>query len=143
MQRRAENHNVSDSLLLELFLQQLPSNVKSILTSISALTPQNAAEIADKILDTSPSQVSTISSISTCSTSVSPDSELLKELKLLHKEVAFLRRSRSNSRNRLPHYQKKVPADQNQFCWYHRKFASKAKKCVQPCSFPENPDGKE
>ena len=121
----------------------LPSNVQSILASISALSPQNAAENADKILDITPYQVSTVSSVSACSKTVSTDSELLKELKLLRKEVAFLRRSRSNSRNRLPRYQQKIPADQNQFCWYHRKFASKAKKCVQPCSFPENPDGKE
>ncbi|GBL79237.1 hypothetical protein AVEN_92461-1 [Araneus ventricosus] len=50
MRRRAENHNVAVSLLLELFLQQLPSNVQSILSSISPLTSQKAAEIADKIL---------------------------------------------------------------------------------------------
>ncbi|XP_055926936.1 uncharacterized protein LOC129958466 [Argiope bruennichi] len=58
MQRRAENHNIIDSLLLELFLQQLPSNVQSILASIQPLTPQKASEIADKILDITPNQIS-------------------------------------------------------------------------------------
>ncbi|GFS70785.1 pro-Pol polyprotein [Nephila pilipes] len=53
MQRRAENQNVADSLQLELFLQQLPSHVQSILASISPLTAQKAA---DKILDISPIQ---------------------------------------------------------------------------------------
>ncbi|GFS39203.1 uncharacterized protein NPIL_284361 [Nephila pilipes] len=53
MQRRAENQNVADSLHLELFLQQLPSHVQSILTSIYPLTAQKPA---DKILDISPIQ---------------------------------------------------------------------------------------
>ncbi|GBM66174.1 hypothetical protein AVEN_68299-1 [Araneus ventricosus] len=80
MQRRAENHNVADSLLLELFLQQLPPNVQSILTSISPLTSQNAAKIADKSLDISHAQVSAVSD--SCSRpNVTPDCELLKELK--------------------------------------------------------------
>ncbi|GFX27857.1 hypothetical protein TNCV_3082801 [Trichonephila clavipes] len=37
MQRQSEWQNVSDSLLLELFLQQLPPNVQSILASIQPL----------------------------------------------------------------------------------------------------------
>ncbi|GFS76036.1 uncharacterized protein NPIL_303021 [Nephila pilipes] len=56
MQRCAENQNVINSLLLELFLQQLPSNVQFVLSSISPLTAQKAAEIADKILGISPIQ---------------------------------------------------------------------------------------
>ncbi|GFS85780.1 hypothetical protein NPIL_196641, partial [Nephila pilipes] len=49
MQRRTENQNVADSLLFELFLQQLSSNVKSISASISPLIAQKAAKISDKI----------------------------------------------------------------------------------------------
>jgi hypothetical protein len=142
MQRRAESHNIADTLLLELFLQQLPSNVQSILASISPLTPPKAAKIADKILDISPSQVSAVSDNSS-ELHVFPDSELLKEIKLLRKEVALLRRSRSNSRPRQSHFRQKSPSDTEQLCWYHQKFASKAKKCIPPCSKQENINGKE
>ncbi|GBN09271.1 hypothetical protein AVEN_23045-1 [Araneus ventricosus] len=141
MQRRAENHTVADSFLLELFSQQLPSNVQSILASISPLTSQKAAEIADKILDISPAQVSAVSD--SCSRpNVTPDCELLKELKLLRKEIALLRRSRNHSRNQ-PRFRQKSPAGKDELCWYHRKFGSKADKCLAPCSFQENSKGKE
>lgn len=141
MQRRAENHNVADSLLLELFLQQLPANVQSILASISPLTSQKAAEIADKIMDIAPAQVSAVSD--SCSVShITPDSELIKEIKSLRKEVETLRRSRSVSRNRQFRFRQKSPAQKNDLCWYHRKFASDAKKCTPPCNFQGNADGR-
>lgn len=135
MQRRAENHNVADTLLLELFLQQLPSNVQSLLASIDPLTPSKAAEIADKVMEISP-HVSAVHVPTTSADSVL--SELLKEMKLLRKEVGQLRRSRSNSRYR-PQHQSRAPSPaaskDTPICWYHRKFASDATKCVQPCTY--------
>ncbi|GFT09917.1 RT_RNaseH_2 domain-containing protein [Nephila pilipes] len=62
MQRRIENQNVADSLLFELFLQQLSSNIKSILASISPLMAQKAEEIADKISTSHPFKFLTKSS---------------------------------------------------------------------------------
>ncbi|KAF8786100.1 hypothetical protein HNY73_007863 [Argiope bruennichi] len=50
-QRRAECHHISDALLLELFLQQMPSNVQSILTAITPLNAPEAAKTADRILE--------------------------------------------------------------------------------------------
>lgn len=140
MQRRAENQNVPDSLLLELFLQQLPSNAQFILASVQDLTPNKAAEIADKVLDISPPQVSSVSS-NTSNT----NSELLNELRLLREEVANLRRSRSLSRSRYRfNFRQKSPSVKRSLCWYHNKFNTKAKKCVPPCSFTtENDNGKE
>ncbi|GFY34525.1 hypothetical protein TNCV_2822111 [Trichonephila clavipes] len=100
MQRRSESHNVTDSLLLELFLQQLPPNVQSILASIQPLTAQNASEVADRILEVTSVQVSAVSKYSSSNSDDSSESKLLKELKLLRQEVKELRRSRSFSRNR-------------------------------------------
>ncbi|GFU82994.1 retrovirus-related Pol polyprotein from transposon 17.6 [Trichonephila clavipes] len=56
MQQQPESHNVTDSLLLELFLQHLTSNVQSILASIQPLTVQKASEVADRILEVTPVQ---------------------------------------------------------------------------------------
>lgn len=140
MQRRAESHNVADSLLLELFLQQLPNTVQSILASVQPLTPQKAAEVADRIMEVSPAQV--------CSSSVSPSDEscdisshsaIVEELKMLRKEVASLRRSRSQSRNR---FRSRNFTPHSPMCWYHQKYQEKAKKCIEPCSFKkENTNG--
>lgn len=57
MQRRAASHSITNNLFLELCMQQLPRNIQSILASMHPLTPQNATEIADRILEVSPVQI--------------------------------------------------------------------------------------
>ncbi|GFW71896.1 transposon Tf2-9 polyprotein [Trichonephila clavipes] len=51
MNRRAASHNVPKELMLELFLQQLPTAVQTILASITPITVEKAAEVADRILE--------------------------------------------------------------------------------------------
>ncbi|GFW59885.1 hypothetical protein TNCV_2917671 [Trichonephila clavipes] len=100
MQRRSESHNVTDSLLLELFLQQLPPNGQFILASIQTLTAQKASEVADRILEETPVQVSAVSKYSSAKSDNSSESKLLKVLKLLRQKVKEIRLSRNFSRNR-------------------------------------------
>lgn len=57
MQRRAESHTISYELLLELFMQHLPSNIQSVLASIQPLMLQRVTETANRILEVSPIQV--------------------------------------------------------------------------------------
>ena len=142
MQRRAESHTIADSLMLELFLQQLPANVQAILASISPLSPQKAAEVADRILEVMPSEVSIVSNSS--DVDICTESRLLAELKELRKEITSLRRSRSHSRNRYNQRSRnRSPSatSASHICWYHQQFKSKAKQCVQPCSFQGNAGG--
>lgn len=151
MQRRAENHQISDTLLLELFLQQLPKNVQSILLAISPLNAAKAAEIADRIMEVTPPEVSKISNSNSCENVNASQSELLVEIKALRKEVASLRQSRSanrrprnNSRKRADsRFRKRSPSQSNDVCWYHKTFNNNARKCIQPCSFSGNVGGQE
>ncbi|GFY16496.1 uncharacterized protein TNCV_735251 [Trichonephila clavipes] len=145
MQRRSESHNVTDSLLLELFLQQLPPNVQSILARIQSLTAQKASEVANRILEVTPIQVSAVSKYSRANSDDSSESKLLKEFKLIQQEVKALRRSRSFSRNRFDSRNrgKSTKPTASNLCWDHNKFATKARKCIQPCSFQENLNGQE
>ncbi|GFS85370.1 transposon Tf2-9 polyprotein [Trichonephila clavipes] len=53
MNRLAASHNVPEELMLELFLQQLPTAVQTILASITPITVEKAAEVADRILEVS------------------------------------------------------------------------------------------
>ncbi|GBM42476.1 hypothetical protein AVEN_79996-1 [Araneus ventricosus] len=48
MKCRGESLNVADNLMLELFLQRLPSSVQTILAVVSELALDKAAEIADR-----------------------------------------------------------------------------------------------
>ncbi|XP_055940818.1 uncharacterized protein LOC129971250 [Argiope bruennichi] len=91
MQRRAEHHQILDTLLLELFLQ-LPQTVQSILLAISPLNATKAAEIADRIMEVTPPEVSNISSSNSCANvNDTSQSELLEEIKALREEVASSR----------------------------------------------------
>ncbi|XP_035216669.1 uncharacterized protein LOC118190085 [Stegodyphus dumicola] len=58
MIRRVEKYNVPDSLLLELFMHQIPPNVQSILASVEPLDSSKAASIADRMLEVTSDQVS-------------------------------------------------------------------------------------
>ncbi|GFQ65723.1 transposon Tf2-6 polyprotein, partial [Trichonephila clavata] len=58
MNRRASSHNVPKELMLELFLQQLPTPVQTILASITPITVEKAAAATDRILEVSTPNVS-------------------------------------------------------------------------------------
>ncbi|GFW90622.1 hypothetical protein TNCV_566601 [Trichonephila clavipes] len=106
---------------------------------------KKASEVADRILEVTPVQVSAVSKYSSANSNDSSESKLLKELKLLRQEVKELRRSRSFSRNHFDSRNRgKSPKPKaSNLCWYHNKFATKARKCIQPCSFQENLNGQE
>ncbi len=87
MKRRGEKHKISDSLLLELFLQQMPTNAQSIIASIQALEASQAASTAHSILEVTPTQVSEVLLPLSSATS-NPDFEALcKEVQKLRNEI--------------------------------------------------------
>ncbi|GFV18620.1 transposon Tf2-9 polyprotein [Trichonephila clavipes] len=104
MNRRAASHNVPKELMLELFLQQLPTAVQTILASITPITVEKAAEVADRILEVSTPTVS----LSTNAIVSSSENRILQEIERLHKRIDDLtmkkrtpeRRNSSRPRNR-------------------------------------------
>lgn len=148
MQRRAENHNIADSLLFELFNQAMPVPVQTILASLSPITSDKAAEVADRILDISNTNVSAVirENVSSAPTDKRVNSSsmdvIYEELKALRKEVAELRRSRSSSRNR--NFDRRGRSQSlDKLCWYHRRFKDNAKKCISPCTYKGNSQKEE
>ncbi|XP_064475096.1 uncharacterized protein LOC135389062 [Ornithodoros turicata] len=137
------------SIVRELFLQRLPSNVRLILTSSEGITLEALAQLADKIMDNMslPMSAPALSSIS------SEQSELAKlraDLeKLTDLVTTSLRNPRSRSpspartRNWTPQFRhrrsRSRPSDPNSnFCWYHATFGNRARKCTPPCWFAGN-----
>lgn len=83
MKRRAESYKVPDELMLELFLQHLPTPVQSILASISPLNLDKAAEVADRVMEVTPMPVSACSVAS-----VNPiESRLMDEIQKLNLRI--------------------------------------------------------
>lgn len=142
MRRRAENLNVPDSFMLELFLQRLPASVQAVLAVFTDLKLDQAAESADRMLDVNPAPLG-VNAVSKGS-SGSMEERLLREIEKLNSRISGLeisrgrspyrRRSRSFSRPR---------SRESSVCWYHRRFGSdcRPEKCVQPCRFSENQRG--
>ncbi|GFV93360.1 transposon Tf2-9 polyprotein [Trichonephila clavipes] len=87
------------------FLQQLPTAVQTILASITLITVEKAAEVADRILEVSTPTVS----LSTNAIASSSENRILQEIERLHKRIDDLtikerrtpeRRNSSRPRNR-------------------------------------------
>ncbi|GFR04909.1 transposon Tf2-9 polyprotein [Trichonephila clavata] len=103
MNRRASSHNVPKELMLELFLQQLMTSVQTILASITSITVEKAAEVANRILEVSVPNVS----LSTNAIASSSENRILQEIERLNRRIDDLtmrqrtpeRRNNSRSRN--------------------------------------------
>ncbi|GFT85424.1 transposon Tf2-6 polyprotein [Nephila pilipes] len=103
MNQRAALHNVPKELMLELLLRQLPASVKTTLASIMPITVEKAAEVADKILEGSTSNVS----LSTNAIVSSNKNRILQEIERLNRRIDIFtlrhrtpqRRNNSRPRN--------------------------------------------
>ncbi|GBL76364.1 hypothetical protein AVEN_185397-1 [Araneus ventricosus] len=146
MKRRAESLNVADNLMLELFLQRLPSSVQTILAAVSELTLDKAAKIADRIIEVSPSPIETFAVSKKNEQSL--EIKLFLEIEKLNKRIDRL----SFSRGRSPYRRNKNSRERSisnkrdfSICWYHRRFGNKCRveKCVQPCTWQGNETSKE
>ncbi|XP_062557793.1 uncharacterized protein LOC134222649 [Armigeres subalbatus] len=130
MQEIATGLNVNYSIMKTLFLQRIPSHARVIL-SISDGSLTKLAEMADRMLDSSTSNVASCGS--------APDSSPLDystlkgEIEALTAEIRRMKtrptRSRSRSSSR-PNIQ-----GEQTICWYHRKYGGRAEHCRAPCSF--------
>ncbi|XP_015922831.2 uncharacterized protein [Parasteatoda tepidariorum] len=148
MKRRAQSLKVPNELMLELFLQRLPSSVQSILAVVSFITLDKAAEISDRNLEVTPSPVETFAISG--SNGQSSEDRIFREIEKINKSIDCLsfrgrspfqrngsnppNRSRSNSQYR-----------NSEHCWYHQRFGKRCKpeKCVQPCAWQGNETSKE
>ncbi|GBN54786.1 Transposon Tf2-9 polyprotein [Araneus ventricosus] len=137
MNRRAASHNVPKELMLELFLQQLPTSVQTILASITPITVEKAAEVADRILEVNP----TTAPLSTHAISSSSEDRILQEIQRLNKRIdeLQLQRNRGEVRTRSRSRKRSFSRPREEgVCWYHQQFQDKARKCSPPCTYSKN-----
>ena len=126
------------SIIKELFLQRLPTNVRMVLAATSERTSlDELATLADKIVEVAVPSIATVSG----SAPITSEVELLRaENASLRKQVSALqsatgpRRRRSRSRNQGRPRSPSLPG----VCWYHRRFGDAARKCTPPCTKAEN-----
>ena len=99
-------------LVKELFLRQLPTDVRAHLTMQTGISLQQLAEEADKFFTSAGQRVSAARH------SYTPPATAVGS---------------SQQPGRLPGTQRNVAGPS--LCYFHRKFGSKARKCQDPCSY--------
>ena len=124
---------IDSTFLRELFLQRLPSNVRMVLASTNTTTTlKELAELADKVVEVATPMVAATTAFS-CPEILMAIEQLRAEVQKLQTSIRQLaRQSRGRSQSQSRH---NSPAPQEQTCWYHQKYGSKAKKCTTPCNY--------
>jgi len=126
---------VSDELLKSLWMQRLPTNTQTVL-STSEDSLDKLATMADRIHDITASSSANLEVVSTTTGTSAWEnqlSEIIKKLdriELKNRRTASRQRRRSNSKSR-----SRSASASPKHCWYHKRFGQEAKKCVAPCSW--------
>lgn len=131
MQEIATGLNVDESIMKTLFLQRIPSHARAIL-SISDGSLTKLAEMANRMLDSSATNVSSCSAPTTGSSPLDYSS-LKGEIEALTAEIRRLKARPNRNRSRSSSRPSTVGDDT--ICWYHRKYGGRAEHCREPCSF--------
>lgn len=140
--RKLADNKVTDDFLRTLWSRCLPSNVSAILsTSDADLT--GLAKMADKIMEVADfsNRISAVSSIDTSSSTLEGRiHNIEKTLAKLSEQIKSIslkintNHSRSRSRATVLKASTETKAEPGK-CWYHKKFADKANRCIAPCTF--------
>lgn len=155
------SHAMDDTLLRELFLQRLPSNVQMVLATAAAMDLQALAALADKVMEVATpfSHVATVASTQPPSppcnmnpASAPRESAASSRLDSLCDRlekiiVAATRRDNSPQRSRQRRRsasQRRSPerprseSPSHRICYYHRRFGAAARHCRLPCAWTGN-----
>ncbi|KAJ8043655.1 hypothetical protein HOLleu_10849 [Holothuria leucospilota] len=140
------DRQLESSILKQLFVQRLPTNVQLILASLSdTVDIESLATIADKIVEANPTQTPV-----TCCCCHSTDTvalhELVSKLTLQVQELTTKvselsthhSRGRSRSPRRCSHSRSRPRSSSSSrqaLCWYHARHGDNAVKCKPPCNY--------
>lgn len=147
---------VPDDAMKVMWMNQLPTYVRTVLSINNEATLSTLAAMADQMMDQhEPAAVASIASTSATQPMHSSDTTAItnRQLDLLSKqiekmslEIAELRRGRQRDRRPFRPYQRsrsrskstsarpKKPGDTDWECRYHYKFGDKARRCESPCA---------
>ncbi len=135
MQQLFGDKSVDASIIRELFLQRLPSNVRMVLASSpETVTLPDLAQLADSIMEVTVPSVSAVTSSPLCTELDQLRSEISSLKQLVKSLSSPLPRRRSPSRQRSPTPFRSGSPTLTEICWYHRHFGDDAQMCRPPFS---------
>lgn len=150
---------IDESILKEIFLNRLPSEVQRVLVSSRTTSLQDLADMADRVLEiSSPITVSSVrdnlgvTRVNTYDSRFLALESSIKELtvhfsklsqdlsRLTSMDRPFVRNNNDNrnrSRSTSRHSRNSDP--DKKYCWFHYTFGGNAKKCIPPCTWGNAP----
>lgn len=132
-----------ESTIKMLWLGHLPPAVRAVLAASELTDLKKLAEVGDKVMEASRAfaGVAAVSSNAPQANEEGWSAEIAKinvRLDRMNQERGMARRGTGQGRGRTgargPTGQRK-PGDPDWLCYYHFRFAGRANKCVQPCSW--------
>ena len=142
--------SIPEDFLKTIWSSRLPSSMQPIIASQSVLALDALADLADHIADIASSMPHVASTSRKSNTVLDTMTKQIAELTRKVTELSATVNQRSRSRTRQPPRRVGIPSlsrSQSSYrkyptCWYHKKFGSKAKRCVRPCDYiSENTQG--
>lgn len=133
---------VKDDALKVLWLNQLPTSVRAVLSVSEESSLNTLATMADKMTEHMEPQVAAVTAQNH---TTDPNIELLsKQIEKLTLEVAELRGRQSyrrpahwrgRSRSKSTNGSERKPTDPDWLCRYHYRFRKQARRCESPCAW--------
>lgn len=151
MRTKAANTPITDDLLKQLWLRNLPEQIRAIISADDEMALNTAANMADRVLEATkgPTHYANAAQAGNKQANVNPvtDTNILENIQKQMDELArqmrnLQSRSRSQSRGQTPNRSRSSKESESKFdtCWWHHKFGKDARKCKQPCSFVSKND---
>ena len=138
LERQLEGLHMEDTLLRQVFLQKLPTTIRTIVAAQSdTMKLSELSDLADRIHDNLPENV--INS----ATSSSNDSKLEERMSRLEKMMVNLAQNNRNVRRKSPFQRQRSHSKgsfnpQGKFCYYHWRYGKDARKCNEGCKWKSN-----
>lgn len=159
MLRLSTGLNIEPSLLREAFLRKLPKPIQfRLVNDLEVHDLHTLAKMADRLMEMLPPSTTDpqVARASMDQNSSTTDARLTRLEDTLERLTLQLSRltcrsppSRRKSRSPSDRPQSRSPSRRSRFrhssdwCYFHRRFGSKAYKCTQPCTFQKNAHARE
>lgn len=122
-----------ESILRELWLRRLPNEVQRILAAQKDLPLDKLADIGDTIVETT-----TGAPLSSVQAVQSDWITVMRRLDAIEKKIENISNYRSRTRSQSGTSSRTSSATRSGSCWYHKRFADKATKCIKPCQWNQD-----
>lgn len=129
--------SLSDTnILRQLWLRRLPQQAQAILATQADMELDKVADLADRIVEVSTGPTSIYAAAAAPAPASSQLNLMMERIEELSRQMAALTsQQRSRSRSRSNSRSSRSSSPQFKHCWYHKKFAARASKCIQPCAW--------